>query len=177
MVLAFAATIAANTVRISSALWLNSSRPSLDGLGRDGVHRLDGIFIYFGCLLLLFVMSEKANAGTPVARVRTYLFPLVIYYMMTLAVPIANGALRQGLGFWKHAAFVFVTPLVLIAVVAIPTKLISRYAKRKDVPADRSLFPLDRAADEVCTRANICDAAAFSHRTIGLKCSSVITDR
>lgn len=177
MVLAFAATIVANTVRISSALWLNASRPSLGGLDRDEVHRLDGIFIYFGCLLLLFVVSEKANAGNPVARVRTYFFPLVIYYMMTLAVPIANGALKQGFEFWQHAAFVFVTPLVLIVGVAIPINLFSRYAKRKDVAARRSLLPTDEAADEVCTRANISDAAAFSHRTIGLKRGAVIADR
>lgn len=177
IVLAFAATIVANTVRISSALWLNASRPSLGGLDRDEVHRLDGIFIYFGCLLLLFVVSEKTNTGKPIARVRPYLFPLAIYYAMTLAVPIANGALRQGFGFWQHAAFVFVTPLVFIAVIAIPIKLFSRYAKRKDVAARRSLLPYHAAANEVCTRANIRDAAAFSHRTIGLKCSSVVTDR
>lgn len=177
MVSAYAATIVANTVRISSALWLNASRSSFGGLDRDEVHRLDGIFIYFGCLLLLFAVSEKANAGKPVASVRSYLFPLVIYYAMTLAVPIVNGASRQGFEFWQHAAFVLLTPLVLIAVVSIPIELFSRRAKRKDISAFGSLHPADAAADEIRTRANIRNAAAGSGRTIGLKRSAVVSDR
>jgi len=177
VILGYTVTVVANTIRISSALWLNASRARVGGLDHDEIHRLDGIFIYFGCLLLLFVVSEKATADKPVARIRAYIFPLAIYYAVTLAVPIANGALRQGFEFWQHAAFVFVTPLMLIAAMVTPTKLFSRYAKRKDVAARGSFLPADAAADEICTRANIRNAAAFSHRTIGLKCGPVITDR
>lgn len=172
---AYIVTTVANTLRISSSLWFNSSRPSLAGLDRGEIHRLDGIFIYFGFLLLIFLTAEKATGGSQV-RFRTYLFPLGIYYLMTLAVPVANGALSQGVVFWQHAAFVIAAPIVLIATVAVPVKLFSSYAKRKDITPVGLLFPADASADEVCTRANIRDASAFSHRTIGLKCGAVIGD-
>ena len=173
---AFAVTVLANTVRISSALWLNASRPNLGSLDREDIHRLDGILIYFGFLLLLFVANERIGYKT--ARgFRKYLFPLAIYYLMTLAVPIANGALRQGSALWQHATFVIATPILLIAAVTVPIKLFSLYAKRKDVSAVSSLFPPDASADQVRARANVRDAAAFSHRTIGLKCSAVVGDR
>ena len=173
---AFAVTVIANTVRISSALWLNRERQGFAGLDRDEIHRLDGILIYFGFLLLLFVTVEKV-VGRTKASLKTYIFPLVVYYAMTLALPIANGALRQGLDFWQHAVFVFVTPILLIAAVALPVELFSRYAKRKDIAVARLLLPLDPAADEICSRPNVRDAAAFSHRTIGLKCGAIVADR
>ena len=171
----YGVTIVANSVRISSALWLNESRPTLAGLDRNDIHRLDGILIYFGFLLMLFVVSKKFMGETKTG-VRTYIFPLVIYYAMTLAVPIANGALKQGSDFWQHAAFVMVTPLALIAAVAIAARLFSRYLQSKDVSGSVTLFPTDSAADEIRTRANIRDAAAFSHRTVGLKHSAIIRD-
>jgi exosortase K len=173
---AFIVTVIANATRISSSLWFNRSRPTLAGLDRDEIHRLDGIFVYFGSLLLLYVVSEKVVNKT-VCGLRTYLFPLAAYYLMTLAVPVLNGALKQGSDFWQHAAFVVATPIVLIAAVAIPIELFAWYAKRKDVSTAGSLLPACSPADEVSTRANIRDAAAFSHRTIGLKCSTVVGDR
>ena len=175
-VVAFVVTVIANAMRISSSLWFNSARAGLAGVDRDEIHRLDGIFIYFGSLLLLFVVSEKIVNKTA-QRLTTYLFPLAIYYLMTLAVPILNGALKQGVDFWQHAAFVVATPIVLIVAVAIPIELFARYAKRKDVSAAGSFLPTRSSADEVGARANVCDAAAFSHRTIGLKCGPVVADR
>ena len=175
-VAAFGITIVANTVRISSALWLNRSRPTLAGLDHNDIHRLDGILIYFGCLLMLFVASEKL-VNRSKSSIRTFIIPLAIYYAMTLAIPIANGALKQGSAFWEHAAFVIVTPMVIIAAAAASFELFSRYAKRKDISSRGPLIPGDSAADEVGARANICNAAAFSHRTIGLKCGAVVADR
>jgi exosortase K len=172
---AYSVTIAANTVRISSSLWFNRSHSDLAGLDRDEIHRLDGILVYFGSLLLLFVITENKLSKTRVS-IRTYLFPLGAYYIMTLAVPIANGALWQGWTFWQHAGFVIATPVVLIAA-AITIELFSRHAKRKNIATADALFPPDAAADEIGTRADIRDAAAFSHRTIGLKCGPVVADR
>jgi exosortase K len=173
---AFVVTIIANMVRIASALWLNASRPTIAGLDRDEIHRLDGIFVYFGFLLLLVVVSDKLISRSKTG-IQTYLVPLGIYYLMTLAVPIGNGALRQGLVFWQHAAFVLVTPILLIVVAAVPFELFLRYLKCKDVAAGGSLFPNDAPANEIRTRTDIRDAAAFSHRTIGLKCGAVVADR
>jgi exosortase K len=174
---AFALTIIANTVRISSALWLNKTHHELARLDRDEIHRLDGILVYFGCLLLMYFVNEKIEQRQTKIGFKHNLFPLAIYYAMTLAVPIMNGALRQGSDFLWHAAFVIAAPVVLIEVASVLFKLISIYSKRKNVAALTALLPADSAADEVRTRANIRDAAALSHRTIWLKNRSVVADR
>lgn len=124
-VAAYLATIIANTVRISSALLLRQM-PVEIGLSADQLHRFEGIFIYFGFLLLLFLVSEKvsdrcssANGIDSTARglLRQAFFPLLIYYTTTLGIPLANGAYRQGFDFLEHAAFVLVTPLLLLLPV------------------------------------------------------------
>ena len=122
---AYLATIIANTVRISSALLLRRM-PVEIGLSPDQLHRFEGIFIYFGFLLLLFLVSEKMSEGTSRATgmdaavngfLRQAVFPLLIYYATTLGIPLANGAHRQGFDFLEHAAFVLVTPLLLLLPV------------------------------------------------------------
>jgi len=42
--------------------------------------------------------------------------PLAAYYGIALAVPLANGAAKQGAAFWKHAFVVFILPLIWIAL-------------------------------------------------------------
>ena len=119
---AYLATIIANTVRISSALLLRRM-PVEIGLSADQLHRFEGIFIYFGFLLLVFLLSEKVSdrnsgaAGIGSAGsglVRQAFFPLLIYYGTTLGLPLANGAYRQGMDFLEHAGFVLITPLLLL---------------------------------------------------------------
>ena len=41
------------------------------------------------------------------------MFPVVIYYVMTLGVPLINGAFHRA-GFWEHFGFVLVIPLMII---------------------------------------------------------------
>jgi len=148
-VIAYLLTIVANTVRISSALWLNKIQRNVAGLGRDEIHRIDGILIYFGFLLLLFWVCEKADKRHERFRFRHYLFPLSIYYAVTLAVPFANGAFRQGSEFWQHAGFVFATPIVLLLAAALPLELFSRHTQRKDVSAALLRLPANVPADDV----------------------------
>jgi len=66
--------------------------------------------VYFGFLLLLFVLTEKRNA-TPNRRL--VLFPLGIYYATTLGIPLLNGSYKQGIAFWEHSLFVLALPLML----------------------------------------------------------------
>ncbi len=49
---------------------------------------------------------------------RRALVPLVAYYAVTLAVPIANGAAGSGTAFAKHAIVVLCVPLAAIALVS-----------------------------------------------------------
>ena len=117
---AYLATLVANTVRISTALRLHGTRVETGWLSQNQLHRFEGIFIYFGFLLLLFMVSEKmssknASSSENASGLFRRLFcPLLFYYATTLGIPMANGAYRQGADFWEHSLFVLLTPLLLI---------------------------------------------------------------
>jgi exosortase K len=140
---AYLATLVANTVRISTALRLQRMHLEISSLNGNQLHRFEGIFIYFGFLLLLFMLSERVSPGNasssenapgsdsasgfqpPAASVREgsslfrqSFFPLLIYYATTLGIPLANGAYRQGADFWEHSRFVLLTPFLLILPLA-----------------------------------------------------------
>jgi hypothetical protein len=51
-------------------------------------------------------------------------FPVVIYYAMTLGVPLVNGSFHR-VGFWEHFGFVMVIPVVVMLPV-----LIVRYVRQ-----------------------------------------------
>jgi exosortase K len=125
---AYVVTIIANAMRISSSLLMRRT-PLEIGLSANQMHRFEGIFVYFGFLLLLFLVSEtvsqRGSAGASHPRsasrgiLRQALFPLLIYYATTLAIPLANGAYRQGSDFLEHALFVLMTPLLVLVPVLV----------------------------------------------------------
>ena len=117
---AYLATLVANTVRITIALQLQRTPPQIGGLSRGELHRLQGIFVYFGFLLLLFVISERGRTKNTSRLLSLSVFPLLIYYLTTLGIPLANSAYRQKLvdgDFWRHFVFVLLTPLIFILPV------------------------------------------------------------
>jgi exosortase K len=129
--LSYFATLVANTIRISTALQLRRIPLGISWLNRNELHRFEGIFVYFGFLLLLFMVSERMSSTTALelrgyhpadtSLFRKYLFPLLIYYATTLGIPLANGAYRGGIAstdFWQHSVFVLLTPLLLILPLA-----------------------------------------------------------
>ena len=107
--IAFGATLIANTTRICIALsdieisWLNANQQ----------HRLEGIVVYFGFLLLLFLVTDRLRSATP----SRLLIPLGIYYVVTLAIPLLNGSYKPGDAFWEHFAFVLLLPLLIVLCV------------------------------------------------------------
>jgi hypothetical protein len=108
--LAYVATLIANTIRICVALEIQRRSLEVSGLSGNQLHRLEGILVYFGFLLFLFMLSERMEP----AKLRTaLLFPLGIYYATTLGIPLLNGSYRQGIPFWEHFAFVLVLPLII----------------------------------------------------------------
>jgi len=124
--IAYLTTVVANTVRISTALLLRRSNPEMIWINPDQLHRFEGIFIYFGFLLLLFILSDRLGADdrsrSKSASVWRYLLPLTIYYATTLAIPLANAAVLSGTvaaGFWAHSLTVFLIPMFLILPVAV----------------------------------------------------------
>jgi exosortase K len=121
---AYLATLVANTVRISTALQLRGMNREAGWLSSNQLHRFEGIFIYFGFLLLLFMVSEKmgsknaSSSENAAGLFRRTFCPLLIYYATTLGIPMINGAYRQGADFWEHSLFVLLTPLLLILPLA-----------------------------------------------------------
>ena len=131
-VAAYIATLVANTVRIATAVRFKGLTLGMSWLSGNQLHRLEGIFIYFGFLLVLFMVSEKMNSEvTSISRpasssrnasslLRLSVFPLLIYYATALGIPLVNGVYRSGrtADFWQHSVFVLLTPLLFILPLA-----------------------------------------------------------
>jgi exosortase K len=113
---AYVATVIANAMRIVIALEIQRRSVEVSWLTENQLHRLEGIVVYFGFLMLLFVVMER----------KLLMFPVVIYYVMTLGVPLVNGAFHRA-GFWEHFGFVLVMPLVVMLPV-----LMVRFVRQDD---------------------------------------------
>lgn len=120
--IAYVATLIANTTRICIALEMQRRAVEVSWLTGNQLHRVEGIVIYFGFLLLLFMLTERMDNGEP----RRLLFPVVIYYATTLGVPLLNGSFRQS-AFWEHFGFVMVLPLMFI----VPLATLDWYKRRR----------------------------------------------
>ncbi len=121
---AYFSTIVANMVRISVAMRLHGMSREMIWLNPEQLHRLEGIFVYFGFLVLLFMLAENvddlASRRIHVRRnlLQRSLLPLSIYWFTTLGIPIITGAYRNGSSFWEHSLFVLITPAILILPLA-----------------------------------------------------------
>ena len=134
MAIAYVTTVIANAVRICVALEIQRRGFEVGGLSENQLHRLEGIAVYFGFLMLLYLVMER----------RYLWFPLVTYYVMTVGVPIVNGSFHR-VGFWEHFGFVMVMPLVILLPALIVRRVGTRFtgfskiymSKRSDGPCAR----------------------------------------
>ena len=115
VLMAYVATLIANTVRICIALEMQRRAVEVSWLTGNQLHRVEGIVVYFGFLLLLFMLLERLDSGEPR---RLFWFPVLIYYATTLGIPLINGSFRQP-AFWEHFGFVLVLPLFLCVPLAL----------------------------------------------------------
>jgi exosortase K len=113
LVASYAAAAIVNAVRISIALWLAAHPVRESTLSAADVHRLEGIIVYFGGLVLLYEIVRRIDRGT----FRSLALPLACYYAITLAVPLVNGAAWAGDAFLNHALVVLLVPPALIMLV------------------------------------------------------------
>jgi exosortase K len=122
---AYVTTIIANTVRIASAVSAQGTSAGNPWFDREQIHRIEGITVYFGFLLALFFISEslrrnKRSVGSERGGALTgLLIPLLVYYAVTLGVPVLNGAFARGNGFREHTLFVLVIPVILLVPFAV----------------------------------------------------------
>jgi hypothetical protein len=118
--IAYLTTLVANTVRIAVALQMQEYDVRVGSFSEEEVHRLEGIVVYFGFLLVLFFVSEKIASRArphPSTLFHRSLIPLAIYYAATLGVPLAGGAYRES-AFWQHSLFVVIIPLIIALPMA-----------------------------------------------------------
>jgi exosortase K len=134
LLIAYVVTLFANTARISIALGLQRMPMEIGWLNPDQLHRFEGVFVYFGFLLMLFAVGERVSSGTTSGLLRKSIIPLFVYYATAFAIPLANGAYRQGSDFWEHSRSVLLIPLLLILPLAtfrfLSSKTICRSAVR-----------------------------------------------
>lgn len=116
---AYATTLLANTARISLALQMQDTQFSTMGLMRNEVHRIEGIVVYFGFLVLLYFVTEGVvGKGSR----RQIVFPLLVYYATTLGLPLANSVWQwqaPSVAFWEHMTFVVLIPFAVLTPLLI----------------------------------------------------------
>jgi exosortase K len=123
----YVAAVIVNTVRIVIALWLASTPLTWTSLTAADIHRLEGIAVYFGGLLLLYGLVRWIDSGRPGF---SYALPLGCYYLVTLGVPVVNGASLTNEAFLTHALIVLLVPLALMLLVWATRRLVSLYPRR-----------------------------------------------
>ncbi len=112
---AYITTLIANTVRIVIAMWMHDEKFSMRWLDGDELHRIEGIVVYFGFLLLMFFVSDRPVLKDP----RRVTLLISIYYAVTLGIPFVRGGYVEP-EFWRHAVFVVIIPvIVILPVIAI----------------------------------------------------------
>src|SRR5688572_5947512 len=142
----YAAAVLVNAVRIGIAMWLAAHPAALAAFSAADVHRVEGIVVYFGGLVLLYELAQRLDRRAVPAAL-----PLGAYYFVTLALPLANGA-AQSAGFVSHALVVLIIPPVVIisacALVAIAQALRTavRFVVVQRGPAERVDAYNDEAA-------------------------------
>jgi len=112
LVASYATAVLVNAGRIGIAMWLATHPVAVSRLSAAEVHRLEGVAVYFGGLVLLYELVQRLDGCTlPVG----WRLPLASYYAVALALPIANGAWQSD-AFLAHAPVVLLVPPVLIVL-------------------------------------------------------------
>jgi exosortase K len=129
----YSAAVCVNAARIAVAMWLAAHSAGVAGMTAAQVHRVEGITCYFGGLVLLYQLVQYIDGGServipgaegacPPKHARIGRceggVPLFWYLVITVAVPLANGAASGGKVFVEHTLFVVAVPLVLVALAA-----------------------------------------------------------
>jgi exosortase K len=129
----YSAAVCVNAVRITIAMWLAAYPVGFVGMTAAKIHRVEGIACYFGGLVLLYQLvqyvdkgSERVSPGAEGACPPKHArigrcegrVPLFWYLVITVAVPLANGAASAGKVFVEHTLYVLAVPLVLVALAA-----------------------------------------------------------
>jgi exosortase K len=104
--LAYVATLVVNTTRIAIAVHMH----------RADLHRLEGIVVYLVGLVGLYALA-RALDGRKLRNFTWFAIPLGAYLLITLVMPIANGAAMRD-DFVRHATSVLAVCFVVVAIAS-----------------------------------------------------------
>ena len=110
----YAAAVIVNAARIAIAMWLAAHAVAPSTFSAADVHRVEGIAVYFGGLVLVYYLAQRLDGRA--VTVRQAALPLTAYYAVTLGLPLANGAVESGGPFVEHALVVLVVPPALLTI-------------------------------------------------------------
>jgi len=103
---AYVATLCVNATRVLVSIELAKSAWLASAVSREALHRVEGVVVYLGSLLLLCLAVDRALFRRVLVSSRSLLaLPLGLYLAVTLLVPALNGALA-GPRFASHAVAV-----------------------------------------------------------------------
>lgn len=108
--LAYAATLVVNTTRIVIAIAMHRGTIDLAGDPAE-LHRLEGIVVYLVGLCAVYALARALEQGK--RRIGVGL-PVAVYLVITLGLPLVNGAARRA-EFATHAAWVLALSAVVVA--------------------------------------------------------------
>lgn len=114
-------TIGVNAVRITTAILLFKQDFYTELITVELVHKIDGIVVYFGALLLLFPLYLKVVAmclkrESDFSHLKQ--LPLLIYLVVTLCIPFVRMFLGTATFIpLSHVAMVLGIPLILLLIV------------------------------------------------------------
>lgn len=107
--LAYAATLVVNTTRIVIAIAMHRGTIDIGGDPAE-LHRIEGIVVYLGGLCALYALARALETGRKRA---SFAIPVAAYLVITLGLPLLNGAAARG-DFARHAAWVVSACVVVV---------------------------------------------------------------
>jgi hypothetical protein len=116
--LAYVGTLVVNTIRISIAVELH----------RADIHRAQGIVVYLVGLCGLYALARWLE-GRKLQNVKWLAVPVCAYLLITLVMPLANGAARRD-DFVRHATTVL-AGCVAVGLIATFYTLVRWSLRRK----------------------------------------------
>jgi exosortase K len=121
LLVSYTAAIVVNATRIAIALWLGAHPIARTSVSAAQLHRIEGIVVYFGGLMMLYQLVRRFDRHVAPAW-SDWALPLACYYAVTIVIPLANGAAEVGPAFAAHVAVVLVLPpLIIAATTAVRT--------------------------------------------------------
>lgn len=120
---AYVATIVVNTIRISIAVAMHRGSIDIGTMDRAEAHRLEGILVYLGGLCLLYALARAIETGK---KHVTFAIPIAAYLVITLGLPLVNGAGARG-EFAHHAMWVLAACAAVMGIAFV----INRHAHRR----------------------------------------------